>query len=167
MIFRKLHSRLCLIVSLLLLTDCSNSTKTALGLRKAPPDEFTVVSYPPLSTPPILLNGSDTMEQKEVSYNDNNHQDTKKPISKHDSEFLAKIGDAAKHSLTGQELDNDDNSTLASKLKKFQKEDKDPVVDAEAEKKRIADNLKNNKPINEGNVIEKDINKSVLEKILS
>lgn len=33
---------------------CSSETKSKLGLSKSAPDEFTVVSHPPLIVPPIL-----------------------------------------------------------------------------------------------------------------
>lgn len=47
-----------LLITTILLTACSDKTNKriqgAVGLNIASPDEFTVISYPPLTVPPFL-----------------------------------------------------------------------------------------------------------------
>ena len=54
------------IAILLLLSGCSNDIKSTLGIRKEAPDEFTVISYPPLSVPPEFNLEPPSSETSEV-----------------------------------------------------------------------------------------------------
>jgi Protein of unknown function (DUF3035) len=70
--------RLLLVIGLIsALSACSHEMKHKLGMSKSEPDEFTVVSNPPLIVPPImsLPEPGDTLDQKEVHNSHLAHED--------------------------------------------------------------------------------------------
>ena len=62
-------------ISILLLamftSGCSNDLKSTLGLKKPSPDEFTVISNPPLSVPPnFTLSKPNTDAESSINLQD-------------------------------------------------------------------------------------------------
>ncbi|CAL7959184.1 hypothetical protein MIDIC_110021 [Alphaproteobacteria bacterium] len=58
-------------MTIMALTGCSesvnNKLKNTVGLNQKAPDEFTVISYPPLSIPPVLQQSQDYKENGGIS----------------------------------------------------------------------------------------------------
>jgi hypothetical protein len=148
-------------LTLISLTACSNDVKRSLGIKKEAPDEFTVISNPPLIAPP-------NFELEEPGTRTEEYSGQASPLSSVEQEIL---GHDVTHKNSGkvsQELDAEkkakDEKGMISKLFDSISSDEDQVIDPDKEKERIVANQKSGKHINEGEV--KTMNsKSTLEKI--
>ncbi|AIF81313.1 hypothetical protein I862_03765 [endosymbiont of Acanthamoeba sp. UWC8] len=144
---------------LILLTSCSNDVKSSLGLRKEGPDEFTVVSYPPLSIPPEF-NLNEPGVDKRALPRRNSENAAKYTVE--ESRLLNAVSTSATKSAVKESIDNEalgkqDTTENRGFIRKTlgslnDESGKEPVVDAELEKERISNNLKEGKPVNEGEV---------------
>lgn len=169
MIHKKPFSCLLTACVLVSLSACGGeSVKETLGINRSAPDEFRVVSRPPLSIPPQfdLRPPSATAESPTVVPADKQAQsiltgseisETKRRSSSSGSQFLKNIGvDEAdpsvretlvKQRIAEQEKQSDSGwfSLLSSR-----KDKNATLVDAKSEAERIQKNKEANKPITEG-----------------
>lgn len=162
---------------LLLLTlfcvGCSGDTKSALGLKKPAPDEFMVISNPPLSVPPdFALNKPH--EASEEPYNQQSMKTSNNAkLDKSDKEFLDKLGAKKQVTEAGKLVDSEYQKTIQQKneggfIRKTASKlhgSSDKVIDPITEKERIQNNIKEGKPINEGEVQNKS--SSTLERMFN
>jgi hypothetical protein len=137
------------------LAGCSGDAKSKLGLRKESPDEFVVVSNPPLKEPPSF--GTSNIAPLV------NH--TVKPaaerhLSADDVRFLNFLT-APKHSAIKTQVDQEKTQetmevearpAVTKIIGKIRGDGKDPIIEPNGEKERIESNLKHNKHINEGEI---------------
>lgn len=156
------------VCSCVLLSGCSTDVKEALGFVKEAPDEFRVVSHPPLSVP-------DTFALPKPSTQKHSHLDSINPrmeakntlfsfssqgtatFSKGENLFLQNAGEHIPdiRSVLNQEFGT---SSTHRNIQRFfgisNPEDAslETVVDAAAERKRLLDNKKMGKPPNHGDV---------------
>lgn len=157
----------------MLLVGCSGDTKSALGLKKSAPDEFMVISNPPLSVPPDFILSNPTEPKKEIlSQATLEPQKNSKP-DKSDQEFLNKLGAKEQATPSGKLVDEEYQQAINKRKEKgfIRKtvstfhDESDKVIDPVTEKERIKNNLKEGKPINEGEVQNKST--STLDKIFN
>jgi hypothetical protein len=166
------------------ITGCSGGeVKRSLGLSKDAPDEFMVVSRPPLSVPPDFrlqpptdLKSTSTSkvrdEAKQVLF------PTKQLTSKggktrgemallknaKTEEANPKIREILAKEQLRSEVEEEEKSMLDSIRDALNPED-DAVVDVSEEEKRLQKNIEEGKPVNEGEVAEKDTkSKGILNK---
>jgi len=167
---------LIIISAMPFIASCSGSVRDTLGMRRSAPNEFKVVSHPPLSVPPefslrppvpdesFVASKSTSTEAKKVLF-EKASADIK-IIEKTNGEeafsSLFKANDANPEikSLLQKEFieaarEEEEKSflekNLLSKLPSFSKDDEDKapneVVDAKLEKERIAENKKKGEKI--------------------
>lgn len=148
----------------------SGDIKSTLGINKAAPDEFAVISNPPLSVPPAfnLRTPSDDYEDEEVSNVKNSHI----PITNEDKDFLDMFDESIAKSKVKKEIDQEYKHHMKHKQEKgavrkvlhnLNGTGEEKVIDPVAERRRIRDNITNDIPVNEGDV--KNRSKSTLERI--
>jgi len=155
-------------------SGCSNDLKSTLGLKKPSPDEFTVISNPPLSVPPdFTLRKPGTDADNLGTINLHNIEVPSHMLNKDEQNFLNKLG-AKKGStkvdrLIDQEYNrsqeqNSRKGTIRKTISRLNG-DGEHYIDPVAEKERIMKNQEEGKPINEGEVKEKS--KSTIDKIFN
>ncbi len=172
---QKLINKTALGLTLLAVAACSGgNVRESIGLKKNAPDEFRVLSNAPLAMPPEFtlrppMPGAKrpqetNLEQqaRDVLFN-SSAQSNAAGVSKSESIFLSRAdaqsaNSEIKHLLEQEEV----AATTVEKKKGFFdkvasfaniKGDKaDPVVSSAKEKDRIAENKKEGKPANEGEV---------------
>lgn len=158
--------------ALLSVTACSNDVKSSLGMRKNAPDEFVVISNPPLKEPPEFNLVSppcgqipDMQEQGIIQ--ENSHSN----LNQSDRLFLEHLGTSS-HSSTKSMVDSEHRAKqqeheskggVSKALSKLRGDNEDHVIDPAAERARIKENAETGKPINEGKV--KNKSKSTLDKL--
>jgi hypothetical protein len=176
-----------------LIAACSGKAKDTLGLRRTAPDEFRVISNPPLSVPPefslrppaevgsgeqAATEADKDASKKLLAQKDISDKKSDGSLSKGENAFLsmAKTADAnpaIKNILrreNGEEERAKENEGIIDKLSTYstkgKKEKPADVVNAKAEKDRIVQNTEEGKPITEGETptIDPD-KKSVLQRI--
>lgn len=156
------------IASLLLVTACGGSTvKETLGLDNRAPDEFRVVSRPPLSVPPQFdlrppgIEGvggqSATRDKAQSLVLGTPAQGKASGGTSAENVFLQKAGAAQADPNVKKELAE---KKINEQLKKEDQSwwdrvttlpgDKDPVVKAEGESERLKKNKEEGKPVTEG-----------------
>jgi len=165
-----IKSILCLSASALLLSACaSGSVKQTLGLDSRAPDEFRVVSRPPLSVPPQFdlrppgVEGTTNSAMRDraqevILGNQTPSGKGSKKTSNADSIFLEKAGAAqadpnVKQQLAEKKIDEQLQKEEASwwdRLTPSADSKKEPIVKAEGEAERIKKNQEEGKPITEG-----------------
>jgi hypothetical protein len=158
-------SALC--VSALLLGACGGATvKEMVGLDNRAPDEFRVVSRPPLSVPPQFdlrppsaegVGNAGTRDRAQEVLLGAPVENTKdSSTSASDSNFLAKAGAAnadpeVKQKLTEKRINEQIKKEESSWWGSLATNDKrEPVVKAEGEAERIRKNQEEGKPVTEG-----------------
>lgn len=165
----KLVNRVIITSALFALAGCSSGFKDTLGLRRSAPDEFRVVSNAPLSVPPEFslrppMPGAKRPQDAELNQQAKDILLGEEAAAKHSGEtkaesaFLSKanVQDAdpeIKDVLTNEELDQasaEESKGFFSKAKEKLVKKDDPSVNAAKEKKRIEENSKEGKPVNEG-----------------
>ena len=156
--------------SLLILASCSGDMKSSLGIRKSSPDEFTVISRSHLSVPPVLY-----LDDKQKSTQVNLENKAKKNFTKSEETFLMKLSTQDSNPNIRNQINSDnqakleENKSKGSIRKLFDKmsgEKKDKVVEPIGERDRIKQNLAEGNAINEGDIPEKNMDKSPLKKLL-
>lgn len=158
------------ILAVLALSACSTSdVKSSLGLRKSAPDEFAVISNPPLSVPPSFEMVAPTDEPK-VFTEKEVMQETR--LGRDDAEFLGEFDRPVAKTKVQKQIDDENKQFHKSRSEKgavrraitnINGHDEEKVIDPVSERRRIRDNVANDLPINEGEVSNKS--KSTLERI--
>lgn len=158
------------------LTACeSYDVKSTLGLKKPAPDEFMVISNPPLSMPPEFnLQQPDAMPAAQPAPS---LQGVVKEVPSHlspeDDKFLKEFGKQHSKSQVKNAIDNDliqskkakeERGVIRKTISKINS-DADPIINPVTEKERIKANLEQGKSVNEGDV--KMQSKSTLERIFN
>lgn len=154
-----------------LLTACGNNdVRSAMGLKKSAPDEFRVISNPPLSVPPEFSINTPQDHGHSLIDRIENKSFESAPSSE-DVNFLRKFGGEEQNSSVKKMIENEYNQEKLNKDRKGAirkalskiNDSKDPAINPVAERKRISENISAGKAINEGDV--KMRNKSTLERI--
>jgi hypothetical protein len=170
------NSVILLLPLLALVSGCSGDVKSKLGLRKESPDEFRVIASPPLSVPPnfmLAVPGTTRAPAPKVQAAQGTTQfsdssgiipapvpkvATTSLLSSSESLFIDKAGASTVDPAIRDNI-NAENKPLPEKEEEkgyfkrlFSREDdkEKVVVDASAEKQRITENAKNNKPVTNG-----------------
>ncbi len=157
----------------LLLSACGDSSvKETLGIDQRAPDEFRVVSRPPLSVPPQFdlrapgIGERDTDSQtrdkaQSIVLSGDKKKTTTDSKSSADQLFLQKAGAGAADPTIKQQLTEQKIQQQLDKEEKnwwdgvsINPENKEPIVKAEEEKERIKKNKEGGKPVTEGDVPE-------------
>ena len=171
---------------LLLLAACGNDVRDTLGLTKEAPDEFVVVSRPPLVVPPdfelrppsaeaATLVPSTQEDAQKTLFGGPSAKPVAKSTAATDSataSFLSKAGvDQASPDIR-QQLGADAKAPIPSKAASslyeevIGKEKSDTVVDYANETKRLLDNKQAGKPVTDGDTpVAPPASTSVLDKI--
>jgi hypothetical protein len=170
------YARLLAAASLAALTACSgNTVRNTLGLERAPPDEYRVVSRPPLSVPPqFTVRPPDPTAQApgqiqastQASYLiTGTHPDAPGTPAPHsegksssaESSFLQQVGadksdPAVRSKLMEERLTVQDKQEEKSWWNPFASDPqpKETIVDAGKETQRIKSDTDAGKPVNEG-----------------
>ena len=175
--------KISLIFSLSLLAACQgNDVKDTLGMKIDAPDEFAVERKPKLEMPPSFklrpptpgeapLNVADTRDLAKEQITGVKHEVATGSMGQ--TSFLKKLGaENANPNIRGvltEEYPHDAEMTTLEKIRSISDKDvKKTLVDQEKEKERIQKNLKDKKPVNEGETPTKSMNdgKSILDKII-
>jgi len=166
------HFTLCVLA----LSSCNHGIKQNLGLLRETPDEFKVISQPDLTMPPDfdLVPPQYPVESYKFNATLPNHNDIK-GLSKEEEKFLQEIAIAKKDEnirnvifMEQKHVDYTTDGTVTKRLDNVlhPEKSKTKVLDPVAENKRIQKNIKENKPITEGEVESVNKEKSVIDKIL-
>ncbi len=163
---------------LLALTACeSYDVKSTLGLKKPAPDEFMVISNPPLSTPPefkLQQPGTNSeLPQSASIFEPESNTKASSNLPAEDSNFLQEFSKPHAKSQVQKTVDEELSQNKKAKSEKgiIRKTvsklngDSDPTINPIAEKERIKANTEQGKPVNEGTV--KMQSKSTLERIFN
>ncbi len=187
-------TRLLWLLPLLILAACSNSdVRDTLGINKAAPDEFVVVSRPPLSLPPEFdlrpprpgeaprVPSAEDQARKALLGADSTVTTTPETAvssvtsgeapSSAASNFLRRAGaDAADNAIRDKlsvdvvtPIENKKADSLYEEIVGSKKED--PVVDPKKETERLIENKKAGKPVTEGEVPVQEKKPSVIDTI--
>ncbi len=174
------------LISMMVLTACEGGVRESLGINRNAPDEFVVVSRPPLSVPPefdlvpptpgaispqesargraqsALLGGSETAVESVSAAG---------TASSAEASFLSKLkvdeADPNIRQVLGKDLTTKpptkDAKSLLEKLNITPTQQ--PVVDAKKETERLRANKKSGKPVTEGETptVDSSKKKSVLD----
>lgn len=153
-------------------SSCSNDLKSNLGLKKPSPDEFTVISNPPLSVPPnFTLSKPSTDSEGTINLQD--FQTPSSSLNKDEQDFLNRLGTKKGITKVDRLIDqeynqlqemNSQKGTIRKTVSRLNG-DNEHYIDPVAEKERIKKNKEEGKPINEGEIKEKS--KSTIDKIFN
>ena len=161
------------------LVSCGGGSdiKSTLGMRKHAPDEFVVISNPPLKEPPsfelVAPSSAGGSIQMPTDADFERGIITDKNLSPSERDFLSKLD----HKKSNQVKDLIDKEHFHHKnkqqskgivpkvLSKARGDSEDPVIDPVSERTRIKNNNLNNTPINEGQV--QDRTRSTIDRILN
>ncbi len=171
-----MHIKTILVIggALLSLTACGGDIKSTLGMRKDAPDEFVVISNPPLKEPPEFnLNAPRSSHFADISEQGIISESSADDLSPSDKSFLSCIGNSGNsttkamidHEHTTKQLEHNSKGGVRKTLSNLRGENEDPVIDPIAESARIKDNIAGGKPIHEGKVKEKS--KSTLDRLFN
>lgn len=156
----------CLVLAL---AACGSGVRESLGLKKKAPDEFMVIARPALSLPPdynlvtpeeaAAARESSVKEEAEKTLLGERKLGAGTKASAGEDTLLKKAGaDRAKPDIRavleeerGAMADGEEGDGKGI-IDTLTPDKKEPIVDAEAEKKRLAKNKKEGKPVNEGDV---------------
>lgn len=157
-------------IALLALSACSSSDmKSSLGLRKSAPDEFAVISNPPLSVPPSFEMVKPSDEPRMFAEDEVEHE-TK--LGSDDTDFLGEFNKPVVKTKVQKQIDdenkqfhksNSDKGAVRRALNNINGQTEEKVIDPVSERRRIRDNVAKDLPINEGEVSNKS--KSTLERV--
>ncbi len=171
---------LCLAFGLI---GCSKgaSVKETLGFSKKSPDEFMVISHPPLSVPPefglrppemvtsTTTQSTTEKEAEEIIYGQKAKVRSSN-ISKGEQNLLNNAGTNQANSNIRQELLEDEKRHTVEQMENKEEEEgwfdrmiysvapkkRDPIVDTDQEEERIDQNKQEGKPLTEGETPTKD-----------
>jgi hypothetical protein len=175
------------------LSACDNGVKRAMGLKKHTPDEFMVLSRPPLTVPPDFglppPEDSDVRPQsqvrdeaKKVLFNDSQAAGAAKPaprkdLSRGEAGLLDAAGTADADPNVRAELNAETQAAQTpppeeqgwfdSLVSPLRPKKKDPLVDIDKEEDRLGKNKEEGKAPNEGDVpvVDKK-NKGIINEML-
>lgn len=170
-----MNKKLLIITMLSCLSSCGGDVKDSLGMRKSAPDEFVVISNPPLSVPPqfdLPDPNSDEVIKTEPAQSVKRIEP--KSLSKDELKFIDSLG--AKHKSSeakklvekerSEKQKADKNKGVVSKtISKISGSSEDPVINPVSERERLKENKAEGKPINDGKVKNKE--ESTLKRILN
>lgn len=148
-----------LILVLLACTSCSNDIKSVL--KKPAPDEFTVISNPPLSVPPNfdLQNPGNSRDGSANLRSSDNRSNIE--LDKEDKQFMQQLG-TRKHKGHVKKMIDEDHAHSKKQMQNkgfirkavanLNSEGEDDFIDPVKESERIKENQDANRAINEGEV---------------
>ena len=159
---------------LLFISSCSNSLKKDLGLTREIPDEFRVISQPDLSIPPNFDLVPPSYPIQNYNFGKQETMHGSKNFTHDESGFiellkLPNASDKIRDEITEENISRDytKKKSVISKLKSIvNKEDAASIVSPVEENKRIQDNIKNNKKIDEGEVASTKTEKTIIDKVI-
>ncbi len=143
------------IATITLLAGCEGNIKESLGLKKKAPDEFLVFSHPNLDVPPNFYLTPPTTkaiegnrnkirdEARNILISNKENNISSKKATKGESNFLSKVGKA---DPSIRELLKEDSDVAAIEneegffekiLAPIKNKESEPIIDADAEKKRL------------------------------
>lgn len=147
-------------VALSILTSCSTGVKDSMGLSRGSPDEFSVVSNPPLTIPPDFSLRAPSKGNGDFNVN----SDVKNPLSRNvvtnisskseaDEVFLRKAGieevrPNIKQQIEAENIQKEEeiNKSFFSKLYKYKKKtEEEKIVDPYEQKKLLEDVVRSSK----------------------
>lgn len=175
-------------VVVLVISGCEgNSVRRTLGLTKKAPDEFMVLSRPSLTVPPefklappdnaaLYKTSKIPGKAKTILYGET--ETASKPKSSGEQTLLKKAKSGEANSNIRELLVHESRSSIGEGRKKDERgvidilvnpelADKDPIIDADKERDRIHKNMREGRPLTEGEVpvVEREA-KSVLKQII-
>lgn len=165
--------KIFIVLSSLVIVGCAGDVKDSLGLRKPSPDEFHVISNPPLYVPPeFVLSKPQVPENRE--FDSSFKPDPKKELltskekaffnwlvdEKPDSEVKKMIDDE----IAIKEKERKKKGVIRKAVEKINAKE-ESIIDPVKEKERIKVNVEEDKPINEGDVQTKP-SKSTISKVI-
>lgn len=162
------------LLSLLLISmaGCGGDMKSALGMKRSAPDEFVVISNPPLKEPPEFNLVSPTSTQvPDMQEQGIIVELSPSELNPPDRSFLENLG-SSNHSSTKAMIDkehqakkneHDSKGSVRKTLSRLRGDHEEHVIDPIAERKRIKENMDTGTPIHEGEV--KNKSKSTLDKL--
>ncbi|MBN8827673.1 MAG: DUF3035 domain-containing protein [Sphingobacteriia bacterium] len=168
---------LIVISAICLITSCSTSLRRDLGLVREVPDEFKVISQPDLTIPPEFDLIPPQYPVDAYNFNINKPEVSEFAVnsfSESEKSFLNKLNLPIKNPdirdvmlYEQKHIDYTKNAGMFNKLKGIarRENDKTEVVSPVEENKRIERNLKDNKPITEGEIASRKKEKTVWDKI--
>lgn len=150
-----------------ILTACSGNVKENLGLQRNSPDEFRVISKPPLSIPPNFnlrpphegaspLGASTAREEARDALLSNEGKNDSSSSNKAENLLLRKAGTKSADSNIKSILYEEQRKQAPEKQKQgffkrlFSKKEtpaSDPIVNAKKESNRIRKHIKDKKPV--------------------
>ena len=176
-----------LLFTVAFLCSCSGGeVKKTLGLSRGGPDEFMVISRPPLSVPPdfsleppsekeLLSNNQTSLEAEAVLFSQNNNKSSGKASKgelallreANTNEANPKIREVLIQEQKEQEQVIEEKGPLDSITDYLTFGKDEPTVDVDKEEERLATNAKEGKPVNEGEVpVNQPSQSGVLNKII-
>jgi hypothetical protein len=185
---------LAIAAATLALSACSSGAKRALGLKKHTPDEFMVISRPPLAVPPdfglpppdeaaVRSQSQVRDEAKKVLFSDetgtkasSSSASDKGRLSKGEKGLLGAAGTEQKNEnirsilnaeTQAEQIQVEDKSLLDKVIDPLTPAKKDPMVDIDKEEDRLTKNKEEGKSPAEGDVpIAEKKNKGVINELL-
>jgi hypothetical protein len=141
-----------------MLLGCSGGDNI-LNLNKRPPDEFSIVSNPPLYVPPSFDLNDPNKESLKVKMADKSELDSS------EKKFLSLL--KGKHSADlSHENDEENTGKFHKFISKIKGKKPADVVDPHAEKERIEKNIQAGVPVNQGVTKSRKEGGSTLDKII-
>lgn len=176
-------SALAVFVSMFLLNSCEGNVRENLGLKKQAPDEFMVLSHPPLNVPSNFELPEPTSEAKKKA--STVPQEAKKlilggskktkSISTGEEALLGKANTKKSNPNIREILSKDHSNDksekdagIISKVMNIKENKKDPIIDPDAELNRIKKNKAEGKSVTEGEVpVIKQEPESVIKRLMN
>jgi hypothetical protein len=176
--FNDMKTKLVCVLALVL-SGCAGDMRSTLGMRKEAPDEYVVVSYPPLQVPPSMSDLRDVDSSNKNYLFKNSIRNIKhvqqESLSQSDEEFLSRVSaksnanSKAKLELQKEnhqsKLKNISGGPVSKAISKVRGDGVDPVIDPISERERLQNNMQEGRQINEGEV--KNKSSSTLQRIFS
>jgi hypothetical protein len=155
----KLNKFTVIIFPLMLAACSSGDVKDTLGLRKSAPDEFNVISNPPLYIPPEFNLVSPEVVSEALG---SNTVSSSAQVDSSDKSFLNSLGDnqiagggikkKIDDEYVSKQQEEKRKGAIRKAVSKLSGPEDEKYVDPVLEKERIRQNLEKSKPINEGEV---------------
>lgn len=165
----------CIIIACLIaISSCSSGLKRDLGLIREVPDEFRVISQPDLSIPPNFDLVPPAYPVQNYNFGQQNRAIVDSHLTKDEEEFISilnlpQASNNIRDDITSENVSHDytKSKTVISRLKAIvKKDDQDSIVSPVEENKRIQNNIKNNKKIDEGDVASTKKEKTIIDKVI-
>ncbi len=158
---------------LISITACSGDMKSTLGMRKDAPDEFVVISNPPLREPPVFnlvqptsYEIPDGVQEQGIMV-----ESSSSNLTADDKSFLETLGSSQQSSpkhlvdkeYNARKAEHESKGGIRKTLGKLRGENEEYVIDPVSERNRIKENIDSDRPIHEGEVKHKS--SSTLERL--